>query len=242
MLILLALIVNAAMAPLDVYTRAITAMHAISDPAYLQFDVDFLRRHGRKEENRRAVDFERTSDRRTVVIGADGKVLNRLILPIPPDLFLRNDSRATASQTELSVGLEEPKNQSLKTIASVEVVDVPYTIMADGTEDLPDCAQAIRLVLTPKLDPLKYNVRRLWIDPASMRICRAIAIWRGPVVTHDQDVPVTLDVGRDGMIESWTLTVTARLMFSTYTETQDAYYTDVRPLLAQRWSDLDGKV
>jgi len=225
--------------PREVYVRVVTTMHAIETPPYLRFDAEVRFTHGSKVVDRSTEDFERTEDRRTFVRPSGGApgTSQEISLPIPPDLFLGHSPPSAlpspTPESQLASGLDD--TGGLKNIATVQAINVHYVVDALPLEDLPNCAEAIHLRLEPMGDPLRYNLRELWIDPATFRICRAIAVWRAPVITHDQDVSVLLDVDSGGYVTHWEITATARVAFGSYTVRQDVYFSSIEPINAAIW-------
>lgn len=229
------------LSPVDVYKHAVMAMHAIADPPYLQFNVEMRTAHATKIIDNTYVDVERTIDRRTWVrASASDSHARAVTLPIPPDLFLNPARLPEQNEGGLSSGLDSTAAAQPKTIAAIEAVGVHYTVTQVGVEALPECESAIHLQLTPIESPLRYNLRDLWVNTENFHICRASAIWRAPVITHDQDIPVTLDVNSAGFIEHWSLTATARALFGSYTINQEASYREISAAAPQTWSALNG--
>ncbi len=232
------------LSPVQIYMRAVSAMSKVTDPAYLRFAVHVRTAHGAKATDAWNVDIERASDRQTRVRTADAKPGSGAIvtLPIPPDLFLEHPGPAASPGPDegLQSGLDAVQ-RSPRTIASVEAIAVHYIVTQSGTEDIPGCAGALHLELKPEEDPLRYNLRELWVDPKSFHVCRAVAIWRAPIITHDQDVPVTLDVNPDGFVTRWSLAATARVLFSSYAITQIATYTAIHATGAAAWGGTGGR-
>lgn len=232
------------LSPVQIYMRAVSAMSRIADPAYLTFDVHIHTAHGAKATDAWYVDVERASNRQTRVRAADAKhgSGNIVTLPIPPDLFLEHPGPAASSGSNegLQSGLDSVQN-SPRTIASVKAFAVHYTVTQSGTEDIPGCTGALHLALEPEEYPLRYNLRELWVDPQSFHVCRAVAIWKAPVITHDQDVPITLDVNPEGFVTRWSAAVTARMLFSSYAVTQIAKYTTIHAVDAAAWGGTGGR-
>jgi hypothetical protein len=68
-----------------------------------------------------------------------------------------------------------PDLSDLKVIANVVAVESPsYVIRLAGRATASDGATVDHLVLTPRSDPEKHNLRELWVDEKTNRIVRAI--------------------------------------------------------------------
>lgn len=72
-----------------------------------------------------------------------------------------------------SVALMQPDVEGLKTIASVvAVAKLPYDIRVAGVDDV-DGRPTYHIVLRPLADPLKHNLRDLWIDTRTYDLRKA---------------------------------------------------------------------
>jgi hypothetical protein len=222
-------------APLDIYRRTIKIMRSIEAPSYLEYDVRIHTIHKGREAVQHFDEFtnvEKTIDRTgRLYVSGDPKTFTSFVR-IHPDLFLGHrlgevDSNALTVQTGA-----EP-DQDLKTIATVSAQNQVYDVTMVGTEDLPACSSATHLALKPLLDPLRYNLRDVWINPTTSRICRAVAIWRDPVefaVPIPTVFTVTLDVDSNGFVNHWATTGVARFIGMPYAMTQDWTYSNITPV------------
>jgi hypothetical protein len=229
--------------PADIYKRAVMAMRAVHDPAYLRFDLDERFTHAASVVVFAGEELERTQDRGAYLrLTSDpGAKPKHYTLPIPPDLFLKSGAGAGVPSTDsqLVSGLDNSANP-LKTIASVQAIGIHYAIDSLPDEDIPGCASALHLRLAPSEDPLRYNLRELWINPGTFQICRAIAIWRAPVAGHMQDVSVSLDVDPNGFVEHWQISTTARALLGSYSLQQETSYRNIQPTDETAWSSFGG--
>ncbi len=229
------------MTPLDMYRRALATMHAAEAPPFLQFKVAANTTFKGTVWIQHFVHVERTSDRREKIRAVDVE-LHRNVHPldVAPDLFLGHAS-ATAPESGpnvFSVGLETGTAKSLSTIATVENRS-HYKVTLSGREVLSGCGQAIHLKLEPLTAPMAYNLRDLWIDPATSRICKARAVWWSILdIMYPQKVvaTVTLDLNADGLIEHYATSVSARQLLATETARQDASFSDIRSVNESVWT------
>jgi hypothetical protein len=228
------------LSPLDLYKHAVSAMRAVQDPPYLRFDVEERFTHGAKTVQFVGVELERTQDRSALLRLTNDQSARpkHLTLSIPPDVFLNRAGQEPLPASGLVSGLDAAGE--LKTIAAVQAIDVHYTIDSLGEDVLPDGSSADHLKLQPTQDPLRYNLRELWIDPATFRLRRAVAIWRAPMIAHAQDVPVTLDLDSQGFVERWHLAATARMLLGSYSLEQETSYGNITASDQMAWSSFDG--
>jgi len=246
-LILLAEALSAEMPPVDIYKRAVVAMHAIQGPAYLQFDtrVTSKLRGGRGAVILQHIrHVERTSDLNDIAQDVDEDIDPRATpFEIAPDLFLgRPAQNAPASNSEaLTSGLDDLTDKPLKTIAVVSVTRINYNVTTVGTEDIPNCASSIHLKLEPQRDPLIYNLRDLWIDTATSRMCKAVAVWRGHVGAVRVLAPITLNIDGNGFINHFSTLVSARFLVGAMSIQQDASYDHLQAVDKSVWSAADIK-
>ena len=232
------------MAPVDIYKRAIETMRSIQAPAYLEYQgEEDTTQHG-KMAVRRFHAIEQTSDRTAIELdsGDTSATSRKERPPIVPDMFLGHSTQSMPDVDShvLVLGAETQPNSGLKTIATVvSSSPVPYEVTTVGSEDIAGCGgNAIHLKLQPLTRPLVYNLRDVWVNPASSQVCKAIAIWNAPVGLTRQNVSVTLDVNNDGFIYHWSLSATAHYILGAYGIEQEASYTDISAVSASEWAAL----
>jgi hypothetical protein len=218
--------------PLDMYRQAIKTMHSITAPAYLEYGVSIHTSHkGRNvvQHFDEVTVVEKTADGTgRLYVSGDRKTFTGS-LQFSPDLFLGHTSGTDSSQ-RLTIQSEAAPSQQLKTIGTVSVQNQVYDITNAGSEDLPQCSSSIHLALKPRFDPLRYNLREVWIDPTTSRICRAVAVWRDPVefaVRIQTVFAVTLDLDANGFVAHWTTTGVAKVMGMPYAMTQDGTFSNI---------------
>lgn len=231
--LLLAQAIAPDLTPVEIYKQAVATMHAIRPPAFLRYDTRVKTTIPHDVVLQHLKHVERTADRTIVTHDVDEKIDRRAkAFEIGPDLFLGHaaETKPTASTDTLSSGLDEnPSGDKLKTIGAVTVTYVHYTVQTVASEDLPDCARAIHLKLEPTADPLRYNLRDLWVDSTTSRICKAVAVWNGylnMVIQRKRVIaPITLELDRSGFITHWSTAISARfLLGGTMDVDQDGSY------------------
>ncbi|HEV2642486.1 MAG TPA: hypothetical protein VGT98_07255, partial [Candidatus Elarobacter sp.] len=235
------------MAPVDIYKRAVAAMHAMHAPAYVQFDTRV--RTTIREGNELVIvqhlkHVERTNDQNVVARDVDEPIDHRVNpFDIAPDLFFEHAVKAkpASSSDTLSSGLDDLADKSLKTIGVVRVTYVHYKVRTAGTEDLPSCASAIHLQLEPVGDPLIYNLRDLWVEPATSRICKAVAVWRGHIYWKNVIAPITLDLDEHGLITHWITTLRTRLLAAVIISEEEASYENLQPVEESVWTAFNSE-
>lgn len=171
------------MVPIDIYKRAVAAMHAVQAPAYLQFNTHVMTTVRGAVLLQNVKHVERTSDHNDVAHEDDNNIdfaerYEAEAFEVTPDLFLGHavkTTRAPNSQS-LSSGLDDLTGKPLKTIAVVSATLVHDNVTTVGTKDLVNGVSAIHLKLEPVKDPLIYIIRDLWVDRATARICKAVAV------------------------------------------------------------------
>lgn len=219
-------------APLDIYRQAIKTMRSISAPAYLKYTVSIQTIHKGREAVQHFDEFtnvEKTLDRTgKLYVSGDPKTFPSFVR-IDPDLFLGHSS-GTLDSHALTVQTGAEVDENLKTIATVSVQSHVYDVTKVGTENLPACISAIHLTLRPLIEPMRYNLRDVWINPTTSRICRAVAIWRDPVefaVPIPTVFTVMLDVDPNGFVDRWTTKGIARFAGLPYAMTQNWTYSNI---------------
>ncbi len=237
------------MEPVDIYKRAVAAMHAIQAPAYLQFDTHVTTTVRDAVILQHLTHVERTRDENDVAYEVDENIdlaerYEAKPFEIAPDLFLAHAVKPMpASNSEaLPSGLDDLTEKPLKIIAVVSATLVHYNVSTVGTEELTNCASAIHLKLDPLKDPLIYNLRDLWVDPGTSRVCKAVAVWQGHVNRTKVIAPVTLSVDGHGFINHYSTSVRARFLTGgVIIVQQEASYDDLHPVEESVWSAFDSE-
>lgn len=231
------------MPPTQIYYSALATMRSAEAPAFLQFNVETTTTFHRSVVVQHFAHVERTADQNDKFRDVDATVnRNYSPLEVAPDLFLGHSIARTPApdSSAFSVGLESENAAPLATIATVAANSPYYTISTAGVAQLENCGTAIHLKLEPRKDPLRYNLRDLWIDEATSRICRAAAVWRAAV-----EVPtvatVTLDVNANGYITHFYTLATAHVLVGTISASQDGTFTGIQPADESAWESGPGK-
>jgi len=227
--------VASALSPLELYRQSIRTMHSITAPTFLEYDVRIRTLHkGRNvvQHFDQFTNVEETADRTgRLSVSGDRRTFPSFVR-IHPDLFLGHVTGSLNARA-LTIQSEADSGQQLKTIGVVTVQNQVYDVSNAGSEDLPSCRSAVHLVLKPLYDPLRYNLRDVWVNPTTSRICRAVAVWRDPVEFAVQ-VPtvfsVTLDVDSSGFVSHWETTGVAKFIGMPYSMTQDWTYSNIMPV------------
>jgi len=190
--------------PEEVYFDALAAMRAIPDPPYLRFDYHYVQVVGTRDHQEDWHAVERTRDghvRFTDDRGNERPAGSRAgFAYLPPDVFLKP---AVASPEQFGIVTDTP----YKVIGSTGARTTHYVITDAGGDPVAECPGATHLRLRPKTggDPLYYNLRELWITPATGRICRAVAVWKLYHFGHPSAVDVLVDLdAQTGLVNRYT--------------------------------------
>ena len=231
---------------MKIYRNAVAAMHAIAAPAYLRYEADVTTTISGAGAIRQLVaHVERTTpfDDALHLIREDRNNTSRnayaKAFVVPPDLFLGHGlqtSVASSSETLVS-GLDDTNEKPLKTIAVVSAPLVHYDASIVFTESLPTCPGAIHLNLMPREAPLTYNLRELWVDAATSKICRAVAVYNGRVNHSKVLASITLDLDSNGFIDHFATSVTGRsFLTGSTTARQEGTFRSLETVDASAWS------
>jgi hypothetical protein len=215
------------------YFDTLAVMHAIPNAPFLRFDYHFAQvASGIPDHQEDWHVVERTEDGRASLKDDRGKERaeggaerGRPFFYVRPDLFLKPP--VAASPHQFGIVTDTP----YKVIGSTRTA-THYVITDASAETTADCPGATHLRLRPKAgaDPFYYNLRELWIAPASSRICKVNAVWyAGNYMGHRFSVTFTLDVAADtGLIDRWSAAGVARNgpFHSSYHA--DGHYADVK--------------
>jgi D-alanyl-D-alanine carboxypeptidase len=213
--------------PVDLYFRSLAVMKAIAVPAFVELDytLHLAHRGRRRAQVWHAIVRSADAQGRYEALNADGSRTRDVKIwptPVPPALFLARTPRADKTVT---AGVDEVPASALPTIGRVQAS--AYRISLAGREEANGCPDAYRLALVPKRDPDVFNLRTLWIDASTLRICRANVAWMLWIIVRTP-VVVTADVGPDGFVSHWTTTGTGRTPLGPYTLGADVRYSDIR--------------
>jgi hypothetical protein len=188
------------------YFDTLAVMHAIPNAPFLRFDYRFAQvASGVRDHQEELHAVERTEDGRVRFKDDRGEDRPEHRVPfmyIRPDLFLKPPSPAAQ---QFGIVTDTP----YKIIGSTRTPT--HYIITDATADVAaECPGATHVRLRPKpgADQFYYNLRELWITPASGRICKAIAVWNVTaniaMFRHRFPLEVTLDVSAEtGLIDRW---------------------------------------
>jgi hypothetical protein len=144
---------------------------------------------------------------------------------IRPDLLLKP---VAATPRQFGITADSPYT----VIGSTGTHTTHYTVTDVSGETAADCPGATHLRLRPKAgaDPFHYNLRELWITPASGRVCEAIAVWNaGVYYGHRFSIAFVLHVAPEtGLIDRWFSTGVARSGPFSSSYRVEGRYTNVR--------------
>ena len=222
------------LSPLELYRQAIKTMRSITAPRFLKYGVRIDTSHKGQKVRQHFDEFtnvEKTGDRTGKLYVSGDRRTFRSFVRIHPDLFLGHESEPVNSQA-LTLQSDAEENQPLKTIGSVTAQTQVYNVTNAGFEDLPRCKSALHLVVKPLFNPLRYNLRDVWINPPTSRICRAVAVWRDPIEFAVQIATVftvTLDLDASGFVDHWATSGVARFLGMPYAMAQDWTYSNIEP-------------
>jgi len=206
--------------PEQYYVRSIQTMRAIHDPQFLSFQYEFDQVLGEQHQHAMSTIVFRTSDGLAHETDASGKVIDTLF-PIRPDLFIgdwMSRSAATSHGQETSVltvdngavsapGAAGSDGKDMTVIGRVTTIAVHYDITRAASDPVPNCPDPVHLRLVPRSEPLRYNIREMWIDANTSRVCRAVLSWNiGHVGKRIFPIDVTVLLNADGFVTSWEAT------------------------------------
>ncbi len=241
--IILAQVLTPQMPSIDIYKRAVAAMHTIKAPAYIQYDMSVRTTLPDAIVVQHVKLIERTNAHEVVAHIVDENIHDRAKpFQIAADLFLGHaDESAPVNPGALGSGLDDLSDKPLKVIGSVSVMQVHYNVSTAGTDDVPNCSSAIHLKLEPLQYPLVYNLRDVWVEPATSRICKAIAVWAGQVNRKKVLARITLNLNRNGFISQYTTSASARFLTGVVTVQQEGSYENFQSVEKSAWSASTGE-
>jgi hypothetical protein len=192
--------------PKQIYLQALATMHALPNSAYLQFAYDWWQITNDSVRTRAYwnITLQTSTGMARMVRQSDGKVIEEPFV-MRPDVLLSHPAPITSpSPTDFQLGVDVDPGERLPTIATVVARDARYVVTLIGMSRAPGCAQAYDLKLVPKSHRERDNLRELWVDTSSFRVCKAVAIWNGGVV-NGKIFPVTFSLSFDlnGLISTW---------------------------------------
>lgn len=188
--------------PYQIYRSAMRNLAGLQQPAFIDVTetrVTTLAGGSGATDTRllRAV-FDSNTRRECVFLEPDDREAVIGSSYFAPDTWLM--ARRPAPSPEPSAPNAAPDLSDLKTIADVVATAQPaYTIVLAGTPTLESGARVDHLVLHPRDDPEKHNLRELWID-AQGRIVQAIIRGSYRPTPHDllEQTYVLEDFGQVG--------------------------------------------
>lgn len=118
----------------------------------------------------------------------------------------------------------QPDVEGLKTIATVvAIAKLPYEVDAAGMDDVGG-NQVYHLVLRPREDPLKHNLRDLWIDARTYDLRKAHFVGTYAPMANAPVSPTDVTVYFRNVLDCW---VVSRAVW-TYDNPPIAYQFDVQ--------------
>jgi len=223
--------ISADMTPMDIYRSALATMRSVRAPAYLQFHIQVTSDYHGDVVIQNFKHVERTADRAEKITDVDVE-LHRNWRPFQfvPDLFLGHAdiAKAAPESDPFSAGLDAAGDKPLNTIGTVAATVPRYKVTLSGIEDLPRCGTAVHLKLEPLRTPEVNNLRDLWIDPKTSRICRAVGAWYGRLNYARAIGLATLYFGTDGLIHGYSMLATAHIVVGTDSIRHEALYKNIR--------------
>jgi hypothetical protein len=195
------------LSPKQIYLRALATMHALPNSAYLQFAYDWWQITNDSTRTRAYwnITLQTSTGVAHMVRQSDGKVVDEPFV-MRPDVLLSHPAPSTSpNPTEFQLGVDVDPAEKLPTIAVVVARAVHYDVTLIGlARAAPGCTRAYHLKLVPNSHRERDNLRELWVDTSSFRVCKAVAIWNGGVV-NGKVFPVTFTLVFDsnGLISTW---------------------------------------
>lgn len=169
--------------PVAIYRSALKRLATLSQPAYIDTTMHWkvLARTGQGEqpsEFDERVLFDSSARRECVLFVPYTTDSSVIIGPsyFAPDMWLIHKTaqrQAQATQPNFAPDLSD-----LKTIAAVVSVAKPsYDLTFSGTAPITNGGgTAYHLVLKPRSDPWRHNLRELWVNSANFNIMRAVLV------------------------------------------------------------------
>jgi len=181
--------------PYAIYHAALKQLAALAQPPF----IDEISRwtvtvNGAEEPptpNRRGL--FRSSDRSECVFYEPYHPTDRVTIGasyFAPDVWLvRGEKTAAAANANFAPDLGD-----LKTIAAVRAVAPPaYDISLAGVSRAADGHAIYHLTLKPRFDPVKHNLRELWIDAATYNLLRARVLGSYQVKGHPEEPSMAVE-------------------------------------------------
>lgn len=169
--------------PVVIYRSALKRLAALSQPAYIDTTMHWkvlaqTPAGDQPSEFDERVLFDSTA-RRECVLFVPYTTDSRVIIGpsyFAPDIWLIHKPKQRQSQaTQPDFA---PDLSDLKTIAAVVSVAKPsYDITFSGTAPITNGGgTAYHLILKPRAEPWKHNLRELWVNSANFNIMRAVLV------------------------------------------------------------------
>src|SRR5215469_8569024 len=173
----ISLLLSAVLSPDELYLKALVRLQSLPQSPYIEYRMK-QSSSATDGTNRFSLDelvIERRADHISwnSVQGGDSFPLNHVLIGqhyIVPDMFLHSGDITAAPGTMPQ--LDKLDDETLKVIVTVKAVPKPqYTVSRNGDvtreadATLPGCGDVVHLMLKPKGDSDRYNVRELWIRP-----------------------------------------------------------------------------
>ena len=191
--------------PKEIYLQALATMHALPEKPFLQFSYDWqVTQNDVRADGNWSMTLQSSTGIAHMVQRSDGKVIDEPFLMRPDLLIAHPAPAATPPASAFVLGTDVDPAEKLPTIAVVVARAIRYDVTLIGRGTAPGCAGAYHLGLVPITDPERNNLRELWVDTSTFRVCRAIAIWKAGVADgHIFPVTFTLFFDRNGFISTW---------------------------------------
>ncbi|MGZ3539593.1 MAG: hypothetical protein ACXVAF_00185 [Vulcanimicrobiaceae bacterium] len=193
--------------PYQIYKVAMQRLATLDQPSYIDDTEHWTLATFTGHEEATSEHFQRTIfdslNRRENVMAVPFSARDEPLIGdsyFAPDTWLMG-KRAQPSAPPAQAPNMAPDLSDLRTIASVVTVAKPsYDIRLVGIDSLTGGGTAYHLSFHPLLDPMKHNLRELWINTSTHDIMRAIieGIYRPTPRDILQDTYVLEDFGRIG--------------------------------------------
>ena len=218
-------VATAPSSPYEIYFAALKAMDAVVPARFIRYTDTEVITHAPKIRRIVSVVTERTFDHMTRVVGTnpDGSLTSDVYFGksfLPADSFLR---RGAIVQSDPSGSSFDVGTEPLPTIA--EVHSTNYTIAFVGDETTNGCVGARHIELTPNSSPIKFNLRELWIDASTHRICQA-DVERTISVGSRVNAIMRITLWPDGYVSSASTVATGKMLGFPYSITYTDTMTD----------------
>lgn len=217
------LLLSAAMSADELYLHALARLQSLPQTPYIEYTMDQTN-SDLSGENRFSLSelvIERRSDHTSfnAVEGGDSFPLHHVLIGrhyLIPDMLLRENT-TVATPAPDAVGalpeLDRLDQDTLKVLVTVHAVPKPQyalSIAGDSSHEsyvmIDGCGETVHVLLKPKGDTDRYNVRELWIRPTDFAICQVRFNSKDFSVRKIADaaqLDVTARINDDGLAISW---------------------------------------